>query len=289
MKKLLLIGANGQLGSDMHRIFKDSFQVTPLTHGDLDIAHLSKVKSVVKRVKPNIIINTAAYHKVDEVEDYPEKAFLVNAIAQKNLAQISKEINSVIVFISTDYVFGQDQERLKPYTETDCVEPINTYGVSKVAGEIFTRITNPKHFIIRSSGLYGAKGPSGKVENFVDLMLRLGREKGEVNVVDDQIISPTYTLNLAQNLSKLLATEQFGTYHMTSEGQCSWWEFASEIFNLANLKIKCHKVNSSFFNTKATKPNYSVLANSNLKKINLNIMNHWKENLKHYLKEKGII
>lgn len=288
MKKLLLIGANGQLGSDIYRIFKDSFRITPVTHQDLDITQLNKAKKAVKKVKPNIIINTAAYHKVDEVEDFPEKAFSVNAIAQKNLAQISKEINSIIVFISTDYVFGQDKNRLTPYTESDCVGPINTYGLSKVAGEIFTRITNPKHFIIRSSGLYGAKGASGK-ENFVDLMLRIAQKKGQIDVVGDQVVSPTYTFNLAQNLLKLLNTEKFGTYHMTSEGQCSWWEFASEIFNLANLKIKCHKVNSSFFNTKAARPNYSVLANFNLKKINLNIMNHWKENLKHYLKEKGII
>lgn len=289
MKKLLLIGASGQLGSDIYRIFKDSYQVTPLAHGDLDITNLGKVKRTVKRVRPNIIINTAAYHNVDEVEDFPEKAFLVNAIAQKNLAQISKEINSVIVFISTDYVFGQDKSRLKPYTETDCVDPINTYGLSKVAGEIFTRITNPKHFIIRSSGLYGTKGHSGKGDNFVDLMLRLGGERGYVNVVADQIVSPTYTFNLAQNLSKLLNTEKFGTYHMTSEGQCSWWEFANEIFKLVNLKIKCRKVNSSFFNTKAARPNYSALENFNLNRINLNLMNHWRENLKYYLKEKGLI
>lgn len=288
MKKLLLIGANGQLGADIYHVFKHSYKITPLTHSNLDITDFVKTKRVIENIKPSIVINTAAYHKVDEVEDYPQKAFLVNAIAQKNLSEITREIHTVIVFFSTDYIFGQDKNGKKPYRESDCIGPINTYGISKAAGEFFTRIVNPRHFIIRTSGLYGAKGIHGK-ENFVDLMLRLGRKRGQVNVVGDQVVSPTYTLNLAENLLKLLKIKKFGTYHMVSEGQCSWWEFAYEIFKLVKLKVKCNKVNSSLFDTKAARPSYSVLANSNLKKINLNLMNRWEKNLKLYLQEKGLI
>ena len=288
MKKLLLIGANGQLGSDIYHLFKHSYQITSLTHRNLDITDFVKTKRVIEKIKPSIVINTAAYHKVDEVEGNPQKAFLVNAVAQKNLCEITKEIHAVIVFFSTDYIFGQDKNKRKPYRESDCIGPINNYGISKAAGEFFTRTSNPNHFIIRTSGLYGAKGTSGK-ENFVDLMLRLGRERGQVNVVGDQVVSPTYTLNLAENLLKLLKVKKFGTYHMTSEGQCSWWEFTSEIFKLVKLKVKCNKVDSSFFNTKAARPNYSVLENFNLKIMNINKMNHWKINLRLYLEEKNLI
>src|SRR3989338_2623007 len=288
MKKLLLIGANGQLGADIYHVFKHSYKITPLTHRNLDITDFLKTKKVIEKIKPNIVINTAAYHKVDEVEDFPQKAFLINAIAQRDLSAITKKINAAIVFFSTDYVFGMDIKRNTPYKETDNVGPVNTYGVSKAAGEFFTRTTNPNHFIIRTSGLYGAKGTHGK-ENFVDLMLRLGKERGQVNVVGDQVITPTYTLNLAENLLKLLKVKKFGTYHMTSEGQCSWWEFTSEIFKLAKLKVKCSKVSSSFFNTKAQRPNYSVLENFNLKIMNINQMNHWKINLRLYLEEKNLI
>jgi len=243
----------------------------------------------LEKINPDIVINTAAYHKVDEVEDNPEKAFLVNSVAQKNLAEICETNKWTLVFISTDYVFGLDKERNASYIETDTPGPINVYGVSKLAGEYFTRYICKKHFVIRVCGLFGVAGSSGKGGNFVELMIKLGKEKGKVNVVNDQILTPTYTKNIAENLQELLKTENFGLYHMTSEGQCSWWEFTSEIFKQLKMKAKCNPVASSFFKTRAKRPAFSVLENYNLKKIGLNKMRSWKENLKLYLKEKGYL
>jgi dTDP-4-dehydrorhamnose reductase len=191
-----------------------------------------------------------------------------------------------LVYISTDYVFGQDEKRKKPYKETDNTGPINVYGVSKLAGEKFTQYICSKYFIVRVCGLFGVAGSSGKGGNFVELMVRLGKEKGEVSVVDDQILTPTYTKNIAENLQELLKTDYYGLYHLTSEGQCSWWEFANEIFKLLKLKVKNNPVDSKFFKTRAKRPKFSVLEKYHLNKINLNLMRDWKENLRLYLIEK---
>lgn len=289
MKKIALIGANGQLASDIIEVFNNSYQIIPLTHKDIDITNLDKTKNVLEEIKPNIIVNTAAYHKVDEVEDNPEKAFLVNSTAQKNLAELANVHKWILVYISTDYVFGLNNQRKQPYTESDNTGPINVYGVSKLAGENFTRYICDKYFIIRVCGLFGKAGSSGKGGNFVELMIKLAKEKGAVKVVNDQILTPTYTKNIAQNLLALLKTNNYGLYHMTSEGHCSWWEFANEIFNQLKLKVKNTPVDSDFYKTRAKRPNYSVLENKNLKKIGLNKMHYWKENLNLYLKEKGYL
>lgn len=289
MSKIMLIGADGQLGTDIYKVFKEKNEVVCLVHKNFDITEFKKVKSTLKRIKPQIIINTAAYHKVDEIETNTEKAFLVNAFSQKNLSQIANDIKSTIVFISTDYVYGKDLKRKKPYAESDATGPVNTYGVSKIAGEELTRIYSKKYFIIRTSGLFGANQSTEKGDNFIERTIKLSKEKNEINVVDDQVLSPTYTANLAQNMYELLKTQNYGTYHMVSEGSCSWWQFTKEIFSLLSIKTKCNPVSSDFFKTIAKRPNYSSLANTNLNKINLNKMNHWKINLKEYLKEKGYL
>lgn len=291
MFKVALIGSNGQLGSDIVKVFEidSSFSLIPLTHNDIDITNNQKTKEIIEKMSPNIVINTAAYHKVDEVENNPQKAFLINAIAEKNLAYLCQKNNWTLVFISTDYVFGSDYKRKKPYLETDNPGPINVYGISKLAGEYFTRYTCKKYFIIRTSGLFGAAGSSGKGKNFVELMISLAKKRRRINVVDDQILTPTYTINLAENLKDLIKTKHYGLYHITPEGECSWWKFAREIFKLLKMNVKCNKVDSIFFKTKAKRPNFSVLENANLKKINLNLMKHWKKNLKLYLKERGYL
>jgi dTDP-4-dehydrorhamnose reductase len=290
MKKIALIGASGQLSTDILKVFdKKYFSISPLSHQDIEITDIENTKKVLEKINPDIVINTAAYHKVDEVEDNPEKAFLVNSVAEKNLAELCEKNKWTLVFISTDYVFGLDKKRKNPYVETNSPGPINVYGVSKLAGEYFTRYICQRHFVIRVCGLFGVAGSSGKGGNFVELMIKLGKEKGEVNVVNDQILTPTYTKNIAENLQELLKTENFGLYHMTSEGQCSWWEFASEIFKQLKMKVKCNPVSSSFFKTRAKRPAFSVLENNNLKKINLNKMRDWKQNLYLYLKEKNYI
>jgi dTDP-4-dehydrorhamnose reductase len=289
MKKIVLIGASGQLGNDIVKVGlnTNNFEIKALSHSDIDITNFNQTKLELESIGPDIVINTAAYHKVDEVEDNPEKAFLVNSVAEKNLAELSASNGWTLVYLSTDYLFGHEQNKTTAYIETDNPAPINVYGVSKMAGEALTRYISPKHFIVRVSGLYGTAGSSGKGGNFVELMIRLGKEKGEVKVVNDQILTPTYTLNIAQNLLSLLETTHYGTYHMTSEGQCSWHQFAREIFDQLNMNVNCAEVTSDAFPTRAKRPHYSVLENANLNQINLNKMNDWKTNLHLYLIEKG--
>lgn len=288
MKKIALIGASGQLGTDIVKVFKKDkyFKLVPLTRQDIEITDIKNTKQVLERIKPDLVINTAAYHRVDEMENYPDKAFEINATAQKNLAQLCQKNGWAVVFISTDYVFGLDKRRKKPYVETDSPGPLNVYGISKLAGEYFTRYFCPRHFVIRTSGLHGVAGSSGKGGNFVGTMIRLGKEKGEVSVVDDQVLTPTYSKNMAENMLELLKTEHFGLYHMTAESECSWWEFASEIFKTLKMDVVCNRVDSSFFKARATRPLYSVLENAALEKLGLNKMRNWQENLKLYLEEK---
>lgn len=286
MKKILLLGSNGQLGSDIFKVLSNSYNITPKTHRELDITNHSNVYTELNHMKPDIVINTAAYHKVDEIEDNPQKAFLVNSIAQKNLATVCEKIGSTIVFLSTDYIFGLESNRKNPYKENDIPGPVNIYGVSKVSGEMLTRTYSSKYFIIRTCGLYGINNSKEKGLNFIERMIQLSKTKKIIEVVSDQILSPTYTKNFATNLSLLLKTQKYGTYHMVSEESCSWWEFANEIFKYLNIKVKCKKVNSDFFKNKAKRPNYSVLENYHLNKLKINHMKNWKNNLTDYLLEK---
>lgn len=288
--KIALIGANGQLGSDIVRVFekKSHFKLIPLVLKDMDVTNHGQVQQVLGKIKPEIVINTAAYHQVDEVEGNPQKAFEVNAIAEKNLAQLCEKNNWVLVFISTDYVFGLDEKRKKLYTEVDLPGPINVYGISKLAGEAATAYAL-KHFIIRTCGLFGVSGPVGKGENFIDFMIRLAKERGKIKVVDDQILTPTWTFNLAENLHELLKTKKWGLYHMVSKGACSRYEFVKEALKVAGVKASCGRAKTTDFPTPAKRPLYSALKNANLEKIGLNLMNPWQRSLRLYLKEKGYL
>lgn len=292
---VVILGAGGQLAADLYKTSQINEKINKqadiicLDHKKLDVTDKKKVFSLLTNINPNVVINTAAYHRVDEIEDNPKSAFTVNTIAQQNLAQFCNANNSTLVFFSSDYVFGVEKNRIKPYSETDIVGPVNTYGISKVAGELMVKSYCSKYFIIRTAGLFGFAGPSGKGENFVELMIRLAKSGNDLHVVNDQMMSPTYTMNLAENVFNLLLTKEYGTYHMTSEGQCSWWDFATEIFSQLHLKVKCLPVDSNFFHNIARRPQYSVLENYNLKKLNLNKMLSWQESLNLYLKEKKYI
>jgi len=291
MKKIALIGANGQLGTDIVKVFSgdDFFQVVPLTTKEIDITDDNKTRQVLEKINPDLVINTAAFHRVDEIEDNPLPAFSVNVVAEKKLSELCVKNEWELAYFSTDYVFGGDSDRKTPFTEEDRPWPISTYGVSKLAGEYVTQLTCPKHFILRMCGLFGVVGSLGKGGNFIETMINLGKEKGGVKVVDDQICTPTYTRNVAENLLALFKTNYYGLYHMTSEGACSWFEFAKEIFELMKMEVNCQPLTSLEFKTRARRPPYSVLENVKLKKLGLNKMRHWKENLRLYLEEKGHI
>lgn len=281
--KTLLIGPNGQLGTDIAKVMP----TIPMPREKLDITDKQKVFNVLKRHKPDMVISTAAYHQVDKCEDEQGLTFLTNATASQYLAEACREIKACLVFFSTDYVFGADKSRTKPYTETDQEGPVNVYGTSKLAGEKIIQYILDKYFILRICGLFGKAGSAGKGGNFVETMIRLAKEKGEVRVVNDQVLTPTYTVDIAARLKDILKTKNYGLYHLTSEGQCSWYQFAKKIFELTGLKVKCQPVNSKQFPTRAQRPKFSVLANKKLKTLKFKPMPLWNDALKRYLIEKG--
>lgn len=287
-RKIVLIGSNGQLGSDLTRVLSQDLDIELhlLTHNHVEITDEQSIKQTLNPIKPDIIINTAAYNIVDNAEKEPEKAFLINAIAVKYLSKYCADMHSTMVHISSDYVFGLDEKRNIPYIETDAPGPVNAYGISKLAGEYLIRYALQNYFIIRSSGLFGVVGSSGKGGNFVETIIQKGHEAKQVKVVDDQILTPTYTLDLAKQIALLIKTNNFGIYHATSEGQCSWYEFTKAIFELTNIQTKIIPVSSQEYPHPAKRPHYSVLENEQIKKLGINIMRPWHEGLKDYLKEK---
>ena len=192
--RILLIGANGQLGSDLVKVLPRE-DTTPLTHGEIEIRDPDSIHKALQTHRPDLVINTAAWHRVDDIEREPRPAFEVNALGVRNLALACREFNCALMHFSTDYVF--DGRKRTPYEETDTPNPLSAYGISKLAGEHFIRYLWPKHYIVRSTGLYGVAGSSGKGGNFVETMLRLARAGKPIRVVDDQVLTPTYTADLA--------------------------------------------------------------------------------------------
>jgi len=285
--KIVIIGADGQLGTDLCRVIPKDEQ-TPLTVADIDITNRQQTHEVIAKHQPDIVINTAAYHNVDKCEDEVELAFKVNTYGVKYLAEACAQSNSALIHISTDYVF--DGKKKTPYVETDQPNPQSIYAISKLAGEKIVQYVLKKHFIIRSTGLYGAVGCLGKGgTNFVEGILKRAAEQPELKVVTDEIVSPTYTLDLAKQINSLIRTDHYGLYHCVSHGQCSWYDFAAKIFELLGKKVVINQVTADTFKTIANRPKYSVLENANLKKLGLDMMRPWPEALKDYLTEKGYL
>ena len=287
--RVAVLGAGGQLGSDLVQVISHE-DLIALKHADIDVCDFPCVRRVLTEIEPNIVINTAAFHRVDDCEAEPDKTFLVNALGARNVAVVTQELEAKLVYISTDYVFGGEaQPRTAPYTEFDTPVSLNIYGKSKLAGEDFVRHLCQKHFIIRSSGLFGVAGASGKGGNFVETMLRLARERDELRVVNDQVFSPTYTKDLAQKIAQLINTEYYGIFHITNRGSCSWYEFAGEILRLVGLKTPIIPITSAQYPQKAKRPHFSVLDNYHLRLMVMDDMRPWQEALKDYMLEKGYI
>jgi len=284
--KIALIGANGQLGSDIITAANDleDFSITPLTHEQIKIEDPQSVRSTLDPITPDMVISTAAFHRVDDIEAEYEKAFQINAFATKSLAMYCEEKKIPFMYFSSDYVFGQEASRNTPYTETDAPGPLSTYGVSKLAGEHFASAYCSKVYVIRSSGLYGVKGSSGKGGNFVQTILQKARARESLKVVSDQVLTPTSTQDLAQQIIVIIKNEKPGLYHATNEGQCSWYEFTQEILRLAKLDVKVEPITSDQYPAAAKRPHYSVLENAKLKSMNCNVMRDWKVALAEYLK-----
>lgn len=283
--KIALIGADGQLGFDLLNLLPTE-KCRPLFYPDFDVREAQKTRDILQSLAPDVVINTAAFHRVDECEDRPEEALIVNAVAVRNLALICRERNAVLVHFSTDYVF--DGRKRTPYVEEDEPAPLNVYGVSKLAGEYFVRSLCQKYFLIRTCGLYGSAGCREKGMNFVELMIHLEKSGRPLRVVDDQWVTPTSTEELAARILELLGTERYGLYHMTNEGQCTWYEFAREIFSVVGRAANLSPIDSQAYGTKARRPAYSVLENQRAKALGITDFSPWREALKNYLKKKGL-
>jgi dTDP-4-dehydrorhamnose reductase len=281
--RVIVAGANGQLGSDLLKILSDWGPVG-LTHAELDVRDEAQVREIIRRNQPDILINTVAFNRVDDCEDDPGLAFSVNSQGARNFARACAELRCTLMHISTDYVFGG--EKRCPYSEDDPPYPLSVYARSKLAGEYFVRNICPKHFIVRTSGLYGLAGSRSKGGNFAETMIRLARAGKPIRVVDDQVITPTYTKDLADALKALVQTAAYGVYHISNRGHCSWYEFAAMIFRLLRLKPDFGRTTTEAFGAKAPRPAYSVLTSRKLAQLGLASLPPWEEALERYLLER---
>ena len=282
--KVFLIGVDGQLGTDIEQCFTSKgIEVHGLVGlKEIDICDYDDSFDKIRNSRPDLVINTAAFHNVDLCEDEPEMAFKVNVGGVKNIAGICREMDIPLMHFSTDYVF--DGNKSSPYLEEDCPRPLSIYAISKHGGERVVQYMLNKYYLIRLSGLYGHAGCTGKGNmNFIETMLKLAESKKEIRVVDDQVLTPSSTVDVAEKLSELIMTGKYGLYHMTNTGSCSWFEFACKIFELMNINIDVVPVSSEGFGAKAIRPGYSVLSNTNLRKIGIKDLRSWKEALKNYI------
>jgi dTDP-4-dehydrorhamnose reductase len=283
--RTLLIGSRGQLGSDLCRIWSD--ELIALPHESLDVCDREQVQRIIGSEAPGLVINTAAYHRVDECESNAARAFEVNAVGAKNVADAAREAGAAVMFISTDYVF--DGEKGSPYVEDDAPCPLSVYGTSKLAGEHLVRQSNPRHYIVRSSGLFGVAGASGKGGNFVETMIRKAGQGEALRVVADQTLSPTFTWDLAHALRELAASDRFGTYHVTNSEHTSWHDFAARIFQLMGLTPSLTPITSEELGAPARRPRFSALDHRALEAAGIEPLRPWHEALAAYLREKGHI
>jgi dTDP-4-dehydrorhamnose reductase len=281
--RVALVGANGQLGSDLAVALAERVDVRALTHADIEVTESESIRAAIDSHRPDLVINTAAYHRVDDCEDDLGAALRVNVLAAHLLARACSDFGAALLHLSTDYVFsGEDAS---PRSERDCPLPINAYGISKLSGELAVRGACPRSYIVRTSGLYGVAGSSGKGGNFVETMLRLGAAGQKIRVVDDQVLGPTYTADLAAKIVELATMPApYGVYHITAAGSCSWYEFARAIFQLSNLSVELSPQSTAESGARARRPRYSVLANDALAAIGLAQIRPWNEGLADYLR-----
>ena len=280
--KVAVIGANGQLGTELCLQFAEKHRVFPLTHGDIEVSDIDDVSSVLNEIKPNLVVNTAAFHNLPECEKNPELSFRVNSIGALNLAKITSQIGAKLVHYSTDNVF--DGTRKQPYLESDKTAPLNIFGLTKLNGEIIIKNYSSRHFILRLSGIYGTTACRARGKNFITMMQNAAVEKEVVKVTEDEILSPTPVEEIVRNTLLLSETEAYGLYHMTCEGECSWFDFARVIFRELNLKTPLISCKRDEFTSTVKHPAYRVLENYNLKTVDLNRMPHWEEALVTYLR-----
>ena len=291
--KILITGSNGQLGNELQKIVSTgkaeigsvseeikNAEVFAMDVDILDITNLEQVKKVLNEVKPDVVINCAAATNVDGCEANQDLAFKINSLGPRNLAMVAEELGAKIVQVSTDYVFSGVGEA--PLKECDLVAPVSVYGKTKLLGEEFVRDFSTKYYIVRTAWLYGYVG-----HNFVYTMMKLGKDRDTLNVVNDQLGNPTHANDLAYHIFKLIQTEEYGVYHCTGKGECSWYNFASEIMKLSGRNCTVNPCTSeeykSMYPNSADRPAYSSLDNMMLRCTVGDEMRDWKEALKTFM------
>lgn len=275
--KIMIIGSEGMLGHDLVDVLSAEHEISTTTIDTLDITDIDKTIKTVKNNNPDVLIHAAAFTDVDGSESNPDLAYKVNAIGTRNVAVACKEADCAMVYICTDYVF--DGTNTKPYREYDQTKPLGVYGKTKHVGEVYVRDILDKFYVVRTAWLYGYHGP-----NFVSTMLNLAENNPTINVVNDQFGSPTYTVDLANAIARIIKRPAYGIYHITNSEQCSWYDFAREIFTQAGIDVEVKPVTTEEFPRPAPRPKYSVLEHYSWKMEGYPEIRSYKEALSDYLK-----
>lgn len=276
--KVFVTGVKGQLGHDVvNELEKRGHTAIGVDIEEMDITDKDAVKRVITQASPEAVIHCAAYTAVDAAEEQAELCHRVNGLGTENMAEVCKELNCKLMYISTDYVFNGQGTR--PWEPDDERAPLNVYGQTKYEGELAVEALE-KYFIVRIAWVFGVNG-----KNFIKTMLNLGKTRDHLTVVDDQVGSPTYTYDLARLLVDMIETEKYGRYHATNEGVCSWYEFACEIFKKAGIEITVSPVSSNEYPAKAKRPQNSRMDKSKLKEMGFKPLPTWQDALERYLKE----
>ena len=277
--KILVTGVKGQLGYDVVKALESrGHQPVGVDHEEMDLMNNNMIQNFIMNLKPEAIIHCAAYTAVDQAEDEVEICYQINAEAVKVMAECAKKLDIPMIYISTDYVF--DGTKASEYVETDIPNPINVYGASKLKGEQYVQQLLEKFYIVRISWVFGING-----NNFIKTMQRLGNEQDQLNIIHDQVGSPTYTAHLAPLLVDMIETDQYGIYHATNEGYCSWYEFADEIFKQSQLDVTLHPITTDQYKTKAKRPLNSKMSKQKLSDYGFHRLPTWQEALKNYINQ----
>jgi len=286
VETIVITGARGQLGRALNRVLVGHKPIA-LDHGKLDITAADAVERTLGEIRPQVVLNTAAFNRVDDAEDQEEDAYRINATGPEVLARACRRVGALLVHFSTDYVFAGD--RREPYGEEDPPAPCTVYGASKLAGERAVQSESARHMVIRTCGLFGARAGGGKGTNFVETVARLAAEQTMIRVVDDQQVAPTAALDLARKTAELLelwsATHDeslLGLYHVTNAGSCSWYEFARAVVRLLGANLAVEPISTAQYGARAPRPMYSVLAHRHLERLGRDDLQSWNDALAEY-------
>ena len=285
--RCVLVGAAGQLGAELLRTFHLPGEMIPLTRADLDVLDAPRVSALLDELRPTHVVNASAYNRVDDAEDDPAPAFALNATAVEHLARTCQRLEATFVHFSTDYVF--DGRRRTPYSERDVPNPINRYGESKALGERLAQAACERALIFRVCGLFGVTRATGHGTNFVETMLHMAEAGRPLRVVTDQVLTPSYAMELAKKVWRVLPKAAPGIYHLTNAGETSWYDFTREIFRLSSLQPDLAPVTAAEFGARARRPAYSVLAHDGLAALGEDDLRPWREALAAYLRERATV